>query len=132
MKQMTVIAQDKVGVIADISYILGAAKINIESVMGISSEGKAILTFLLKDGEKAARLLKNNGYRVLESEIFLIRLKDEPGELSKVSTLLGEKKVNIASLYVVARDKGNSIVALKVDKPRKAKKLLAPFMKMEE
>ena len=132
MKQMTVIAQDKVGVIADISYILGTAKINIDSVMAISSEGKAILTFLLKDGERAARLLKNNGYSVLESEIFLIRLKDEPGELSKVSSLLKEKKVNIASLYVVARDRGCSIVALKVDKPRKAKKLLASCMKMED
>ena len=132
MKQMTVIAQDKVGMIADISYILGAAKINIDSVMAVSSEGKAILTFLLKDGERAARLLEHNGYNVLESEIFLIRLKDEPGELSRVSSLLGEKKINIASLYVVARDRGHSIVALKVDKPRKAKKLLSPYMQIEE
>ena len=132
MKQVTVVAQDKVGVIADISFILGSAKINIESILAVSSDGKAIITLLLKDGEKAVRLLKSNGYHVLESEIFLIRLKDEPGELSRVSSLLGEKKVNIASLYVVARDRGYSIVALKVDKPRKAKRLLAPYLKIED
>ena len=132
MKQVTVVAQDKVGVIADISFILGSAKINIESILAVSSDGKAIITLLLKDGEKAVRLLKSNGYHVLESEIFLIRLKDEPGELSRVSSLLGEKKVNIASLYVVARDRGYSIVPLKVDKPRKAKRLLAPYLKIED
>ena len=132
MKQVTVVAQDKVGVIADISFILGSAKINIESILAVSSDGKAIITLLLKDGEKAVRLLKSNGYHVLESEVFLIRLKDEPGALSRVSSLLGEKKVNIASLYVVARDRGYSIVALKVDKPRKAKRLLAPCLKIDE
>jgi len=132
MKQMTVIVNDEVGVLADISYLLGKAKINIDSISVISSQGKAILTFLLKDEKKAANLLKSNGYQVLESEIFVIRLKDEPGELSKLSSILVKEKINITSLYIVAKERGNSIIALKVGKPKKAKKILFPYMKIED
>lgn len=130
MKQMTVIVSDKVGVLADISYLLGKAKINIESVSAASSQGKAVLTFLLKDEKKAAHLLKENGYHVLESEIFVIRIKDEPGELSKLSSILVKEKIGISSLYIVAKERGFSIVALKTDKPKKAKKILSPYMKI--
>ncbi len=132
MKQMTVIAQDKVGVLADISYILGKARINIESVAAVSSEGKAVLTFLLADEKRAAQLLKHNGYRVLESEIFVVRLRDEPGELSKLSSRLTGAKISIMNLYVVARDRGFSIIALKVDKPKAAKKILEPYLAIED
>ena len=128
MKEITIVAEDKVGVIADISYILGKAHINIESVVASTMEGKAIITLMLRDEKKAAELLKNNGYHVLESEIFVVKLQDEPGQLSDLSKELSEAGVSIASLYVVARDKGMTIVALRVDKPQKAKKILGPLI----
>jgi len=131
MKEITIVGDDKVGVLADISYILGKAHINIESVLATAMEGKAIVTLMLKEEKKAAELLKNNGYRVLESEIFVVKLKDEPGQLSDLSKELSEAGVNIASLYVVAKDKGITIVALCVDKPQKAKKILAPHILTE-
>ena len=125
MKEITIVADDKVGMLADISYILGKAKINIESVTASAMEGKAIVTLMLKDEKRAAELLKNNGYKVLESEIFVVKLKDEPGQLSGLSKELSDAGVSISSLYVVARDKGATVVALRVDKPHKAKKVLA-------
>lgn len=132
MKQMTVVTDDKVGVLADISYILGKAKINIDSVVAVSMEGKAIVSLFLKDEKRAAELLKANGYRILESEILVVKLRDQPGELSKISSLLTAQKVNIVNLYIVAKEKGNTLVALRTDKPAKAKKLLAPYMNMED
>lgn len=132
MKEITVVGQDKVGVLADISYILGKAKINIESVSATAMEGKAIVSLMVKDDRRATELLKNNGYTVLESEIFVVRLKDEPGRLSELSKSLSDDGVSIASLYVVAKDDGNTIVALRVDKQHKAKKLLAPLLISQE
>ncbi|MCX8196846.1 MAG: ACT domain-containing protein [Candidatus Micrarchaeota archaeon] len=131
MKQMTVIVQDKVGLLADISYILGKAKINIDSVSVVSSGGTAILTFLLSDEKKAAQLLRQNGYKVLESEIFIVKLKDRPGELSELSSKLANAKINILSLYIVAKEAGYTYIAIKVDKTKKAKQLLKPYMELE-
>ena len=133
MKQIAVVAEDRVGLLADISYILGKARINIESVSVQVHGGKAVINLTVKDYEKATRMLTSNGYRVLSTEIFIIKLKDEPGEMSKMSKILRDNSINIESLYIVARgEDGFAIHALKVDKPKKARKLLAPFMKIEE
>ncbi len=128
---MTLVAHDRVGVLAEISRILGKAKINIDSVSAVSIGDRAILTFLLKNEKKAAGLLRRSGYHVLESEIFVVRLRDEPGALSALSCRMVDEKINIINLYIVAKEPGVSVVALKVDKPKKAKKLLAPYMNFD-
>ncbi len=132
MKQITLIAKDEVGVLADISYILGKARINIESISVASLEGKAIITMFVKDGKRAKKLLKSNNYKVLESEAFVLKLKDEPGQLSNISRMLSKKGVSIANLYVIAREKGSTIMSIKVDKPKAAKKVLAPYLDIED
>ena len=131
VKQIAVVADDKVGVLADISYILGKSKINIESLSVVSMERKAVLVFFVKDEKRACQLLKANGYNVLESEIIIARIHDQPGELSKLSSILAKAGVNILNLYVIAREHGESVVALRVDKTAKAKKLLSAYASLE-
>jgi hypothetical protein len=128
MEELTIIVDDKVGIVADISYILGKAKINIESIMVEVHGGKAIINLAVKDGKKAMQYLSGSGYRVLESELLVVKLKDEPGELSKMSALLAKEKINILNLFFISKEAGNTIMALKVDHAKKAEKLLSPFM----
>ena len=128
MKQITIVSDDKVGVLADISYILGKAKINIEALSAEAKDSKAIVNITVKDDKKAASLLVANGYRVLESEILVIRVKDEPGQLSDVSRLLKDSGITIESLYLLFRGDGYAMDALKVDKPKKAMHVLAPYI----
>ncbi|MCX8198369.1 MAG: hypothetical protein N3F07_04255 [Candidatus Micrarchaeota archaeon] len=128
MKQLTIVVDDKVGVIADISYILGKAKINIEAISAEVYGGKGIINLMVKDEQKAAKLLSANGYKVLESELIIVKLKDEPGRLSEVSALLKDAGINISNLYLLARGNGVSIDAISVDKPKKARKVLAEYL----
>ncbi|VVC01912.1 ACT domain protein [uncultured archaeon] len=131
MEQLTLVMEDKVGALADISYLLGKSRINIDSLTAVSMDNKAILTFFVKDARKASQLLKSNGYKVLESEVLVVRLKDEPGRMAALSGLLAKNNINVTSLYFVAKDKGIAIVALHVDKTTKAKRVLAPMMNLE-
>ncbi|MFA6489264.1 MAG: hypothetical protein WCT52_01135 [Candidatus Micrarchaeia archaeon] len=128
MKQITIVAEDKVGLIADISYILGKARINIETIMVEVYGGKAVINLTVKDEVKAARLLAANNYRVLESELLTFKVKDEPGKLAEVSKLLREAHVNTENLYQITHGNGFAINAIKVDKPKKARKLLAQYL----
>jgi len=128
MKQICIVAPDRVGLIADISYILGKAKINIDAISVDVYGGKGVINITVKDEKKAARLLKMNNYEVLESELLIIKVRDEPGGLSEVSKLMKDSGVNIESIYLITRGEGFSLDALKVDKPKKAKKLLAPYI----
>jgi len=124
MKQITVVADDKVGLLADISYILGKARINIEAIAVEVIGHKAVINLTLKDDKRAAELLKNNGYRVLESEVLVVKLKDEPGELARISERLAEAGINVESLYLLSRHEGYSLDALRVGNYKKAAKLL--------
>ncbi len=128
MRQITIVGDDKVGLLADISYVLGKARINIEAISVEVYGGKAVLNLTVRDERKAARLLAANGYRILESEVLVVKVKDEPGELSSISRVLKEGKVNIENLYLVTRGGGFAIDAIRVDKPKKAKKLLARYL----
>ncbi len=124
MRQITIVTDDKVGVLADISYILGKARINIEALSVEVHGGKAMINISVKDEKRAVRLLSANSYKVLESEIIIVKVKDEPGELARISKLLNEGGVNIQSLYLLARGDGFSLDAIQADKPRKAKEIL--------
>jgi len=128
MKQITIVGEDKVGLLADISYILGKARLNIEAISAEVYGGKAVVNLTVKDEKRAAKLLGANGYRILESEILVVRVKDEPGELSGISRILKEAGINIENLYLVTRGNGFAIDAIRVDKPKKAKKVLAHYL----
>lgn len=128
MKQITVVMNDRVGLLADLSYMLGKARININSISIDVQGGKAVINLLVSDEKKAAQILKSNGYSVLSSEMLVIKVKDSPGELSGLSKKLQAAKVNIISLYLISRGSGHTINALKVDKPKAARKILSDYI----
>jgi len=128
MKQLTIVMDDRVGLLADMSYILGTARINIEAVSVEVHAGKGIVNIVVKDEKKAAALLKANGYSLLSADMMIIRLKDEPGALSAISKKLQAAKINIENLYILVRGDGYCVDALRVDKPAKAKKVLAAYL----
>lgn len=128
MKQITIVAEDKVGLLADISYILGKARVNIESIAVEVIGTKGIINLTLKDDKKATQMLEGNGYKVLSSEVLVVKVKDEPGELSKISKMLVDSGVNVESLYLLSRHGGYSLDAVKVDSPKKAAKVLEGYL----
>ena len=128
MKALTIVENDRVGLLLDISYILGKEKINIENIAVTTVGDKAIITLHVKDDKKAKKILKKNGFNVLEENLFAIKLRDKPGQLAEISRLLSDNNVNITNLYVISKGRGYAVVALSTDKPRKAKKLLKDYL----
>lgn len=128
MKTITIIADDRVGLLADISYILGKSKINIESISVDVAASKAIISLTVKDADKAKRILRNSGYNVTETNAMIIKLPDKPGELSRVTSMLANQNVNIENVHVLSRDGKNTILSLVIDKPKKAQELLDEFI----
>jgi len=131
MKQITIMVEDKVGLLADISYILGKAKINIDSVSVSKVGDNAIIYLAVKDEKRAKEVLGNNDYRVMASDNLLIKMNDQPGELSKLSKLLADNGINIENIHMLTRDKESAIFSIKVDKTAKAEKLLSPYLNLE-
>lgn len=128
MKDVTIIAPDKVGLLADISYILGKAKVNIESIAVTSVGGKAVITVLVKNSEKATDVLEKNGFKVSSGNIIFIKVLDQPGKLSEIAKLLADSKISVANLNLISKDGKFTIIGVTVDRPRKAKKVLEEYL----
>jgi len=128
MKSVTIVSEDKVGLLADISYVLGKAKVNIESISVDVVAGKAIITLTIQDPMKAKDVLERNGYTVAESNVLVIKLADKPGELSKITNMLAGEHVSIHNVHMLSRDGKNTVLAIIVDKPKKASKMLDEYL----
>ncbi len=131
MKQLTVLVDDKVGLLANLSYLLGRSKINIESISVASVGGKAVINLSVKDTKRTMEVLEANGYRCLQSDSMVVRLANRPGELAKMTRLLADSKINIEQASVVSQDEATSIYALRVDKPAKAEKVLGAYLRLD-
>ena len=128
MKQITVVVADKVGVLAELSYLLGKARVNIEAISAEVQGGKSVINLVVNDEKKAVLILRSNGYNVLAGEMLVVKVKDAPGALSDISKKLQKAKINIESIYLLTRGEGYSVTAIMVDKPKKAKQVLSEFL----
>lgn len=128
MKHITLVSDDRVGLLADISYILGSARVNIESISAEVTGKTCMINISVKDEKKAIDLLRRNGFSIFESDLILVRLKDEPAQMAEITSKLSGEKVNILAIHNVAKESGNATIALKVDHIAKARRILAPYI----
>ncbi|MBI5228217.1 ACT domain-containing protein [Candidatus Micrarchaeota archaeon] len=128
MKTLTIVSEDKVGLLADISYVLSKSKINIESVNVEVVAGKAIITLNLSDAEKGKTVLESANYKVEAVNAVIVKLTDQPGELSKITTMLSKEGININNAQTLSRDGNATILSLSVDKPKRATTLLKEYL----
>jgi hypothetical protein len=128
MKSITIIADDKVGLLADISYILGKAKVNIDALSVDVVAKKAVVILTVPDSEKARQVLEASGYTVTEANMIVVRLPDEPGELGKITTSLAKQGINIENVQTLSRDGRDTVLGILVDKPKKANEMLKPYL----
>ena len=124
MKSVTVIAEDRVALLADISYVLGMSNVNIDSLNVEMIGGKAIITLSVKDPIKAKGILERNSYNTAELDAIMIKVTNHLSEMTNVKQKLSKAKVNVEKLAMITSSATEGIFALTVDKPRKAMKLL--------
>ncbi len=132
MKTLKIIEKDRLGLLMDISYILGKEKINIENISATSVKDKAIILLQVRDEKRVAQILKKNGFNVIEDDSLILRLEDRPGELAKISKMLADNSISVDNLYIVSKDKKHTYVSIAVDRPRKARRILKDYLLEEQ
>jgi len=129
VKELHVIAPNQPGVLAGISEALGRNHINIESLAAEAMGDSGVIRLITRNASKARQVLEKLGYKVMDTDILVLRLQDRPGELARISTSLGERGVNIENVYLLTKESGSSILAMKVDNYDAAKQLLKPYVR---
>ncbi len=126
MKSITVVSDDRLGLLADISYILGKSNININGLFVDVIGGKAVISMDVKDPKKASGVLGMNGFKTTDPESIIIKVSNQ--SMDKITEMLEGEKVLVKEMAMLSSDKSDGIFAVNVDKPRKAYKMLGPFL----
>jgi len=126
MKTVTIVSEDRVGLLADISYILGKSNVNIDGLVVDVIGGKAVISLEVKDQQKAQDVLKGNGFETTTPNSLVIKVSKDSS--TKITDMLSSEKVRVSEMTTLSSDDRDAVYALNVDKPRKAAKMLAPFL----
>ncbi len=126
MKQVTLVSDDRVGLLADISYILGKSSVNIEGLHVDVIGGRAVISMEVKDPKKATDILTRNNFKTTDPAAIVIKVANN--SMEKITEMLEVEKVTVKELSMLSKDANEGIFAINVDKPRKATKMLTPFL----
>ncbi len=126
MKSVTIVSEDRVGLLADISYILGKSSVNIEGIVAEVVGGKAVISLEVKDPRKTSEILSQNGYRTADPEAIVVKVP--ANGMDQITEMLAGEKVMVKEMSSLSSDAVEGIFALNVDKPRKACRMLSAFL----
>ncbi len=128
MRPVTVVCEDRTGLLADVSYILSKSGININSLDVHVVGGKAILSLQVKDPKKAKIILEKNGFSTMGLDAIVIKLSKNLRNITQIKEMLERKKVKMENISEISSDVNDGVFAITVNKPRKATRLLEDFV----
>jgi hypothetical protein len=105
-KQFSVFLENRVGALAELCRLISERSINLLGICAIDTVEEAVLRIVAEDETGAMEVLKGAGFRIIETEVFLIELDNIPGATGRTATRLAEAGINIDYIYASAHPEG--------------------------
>lgn len=98
-KQLSIFLKNRPGTLADVCGSLTDEGINILGFSVSDTVDHAVVRMVVDEPVKAIHMLGNAGVLVVENEILVIELRNEPGQLASLGRRLGAASINIEYAY---------------------------------
>ena len=124
-KQISVFLENKPGRLANVLLALAREKVNITALTVMDSHEHNVLRFVADDLDKTRNALKEMSIPFAETEVLLVELRNQPGELAHVCELLGAEHVNIEYAYCSSGGRnGKTLGIFRVSNATKAMRII--------
>lgn len=128
MKSIAVVTANRAGLLADISEVLAARGINIETIDAEEVQDTAIVELTVDRYNDALESLRDAGFQAITEDALLVRLQDEPGALAKVAMRLKEANIDLRSVRFIRREHDYAFVAIATDQIAETKALIDEYL----
>ena len=128
MKVITVVVDNRAGMLADLSEALSARGVNIETIDGEAAESRGIIRLTVDKYDEALSALRDRGLQAISEDALLIRLKDESGALARAAARFKDANINIRSLRILRREGGYTLVTLVTEDNDAARHLIGDVL----
>ena len=120
LQQLSVFVENEVGSVAKVTTVLKENSINIRAISAFDSPDYGILRVVVDKPEDAKNLLIQKGFAVKVTEVIAMELKDQPGDLDRVLTILANEQLNLNYIYsFVLREDNAPLMVLNIDHMQK-------------
>ena len=123
-KQISIIQENRVGSLFNISAALLRKKVNILALCIHDVNEYGILRLVVDNPGKARQVLTREKYTFSAQNVIALELAHEPGALAKATKKLTREKINIEYAYACGTGE-NALAILKVSDTAKADRLLS-------
>ena len=105
VKQISVFLENKSGSLCAMTRLLGEGAIDILAISIADTQNFGIVRLVVRSCEidRAADLLRDNGYTVRVSGVICVGVPDRPAGLSEILTYLETENISIEYLYSFVR-----------------------------
>lgn len=124
MKQITIVAHRGPGLTADISEVLAASNVNIETLDALEMADVDVITLTVDRYDEALQALHDANIDAVIEDVVLLRIKDKPGSLAEVARRFRDTNIYLRSLRVLGRSKGSALLAISMDQTDEAMELI--------
>ncbi len=125
INQISVFVENKTGRLASVMKILNDNKIDIRAMTIADTTDFGIVRFIVKEHEKALKILKENDCTVNAAKVVAFSVPDQPGGMYSVIDAFESAGINIEYCYsLVTNKEGKASVAVRVADNEKAEELL--------
>jgi hypothetical protein len=124
-RQVSVFLEDEPGTLAAVTNLLGQHGINIFALSLAEGVGHGYLRMVVDKPDEAVRVLRDSDELVMEREVLLLELSNQPGSLGRVARRLADAGINLEYAYCAGGpsvDRG--LVVVRVGDHAKALKIL--------
>jgi hypothetical protein len=126
-QQLTIVIENRTGVLAEISRLMAVHHINIIHINAGGQENCGVLHLGVEgeDFANALEVLRRAEYQVIPEEVLLVQVEDQPGGLAAIAVKLADAKVNVRSMRIVKRENGFCLCAIVPEPLEIARAILA-------
>jgi hypothetical protein len=128
MKIITIIHENRTGLIAELTELLETAGINIDRIHALSDDKRAEIRITTSDYTKTLSMLNAAGYKAIPMENILVRVEDRPGALARLSRRLSDEAIDIRGITMVQQFDGYTLVTITTDNDIRAREVLADIL----
>ena len=125
LKQLSLFLENQPGALSRPVRLLAKAKFNIVTLSIADANQFGILRLILRDWEKAKKLLEKAGFVVKVTDMVAVEVSDQPGGLAKILEVVEKAGLNVEFMYAFTEKRENkAILIFRFDDPENAIKIL--------
>lgn len=126
IKQISVLIENKMGSLAEVTDFLAKSNVNLRALSIADTADFGILRIITDNPNNTRDILRAKGYTVKATSVLAVAIKDKPGAMANVLTILNDAEITVEYAYAFTPNTPDkAYVILRVDNNDKACEVLS-------